>query len=903
MSSDKSNKPSRPPLNAHASLTSHLHSRNGSRPSTPSAHGQQHEYVPTFDDVGITSTALAERALFDESNSGANTPLHAPESHYGSTSLNTPYLDNTAEDAEDDEAEEGYGENVEDREGSIARRPKWRRPSPGWVYPFIIGIPLCLGMAAAPKQELYINLACLAHPPSSTSQSQSQDMGALRSKSKTETLPLDWNANMPILSPPGIGVDSAIGTSPVLDNVTILPPVLTPADRWFLRLQHDMYEYERQHRKSSAGRMGGNSTVIPPKANPTSPLPRPDRPLPGDESEDDTNKDDDDEGSSGSEEGSGDQQKGRRPYKEIDPRLCKKDVKVQAAAAKLTMIMTTTMGVLAALTTGFWGQTSDKWGRTKVMAIVEIGLLMNELCFIAVATFPYLVPGGYRFLLVGPTIEGLAGGYSTITATVYAYVSDVTPGGSRVTIFARMSGIFMAGFALGPLIGSMLITWTGNIMTPFYINAVIYTIYIPLVIFILPESLSSEARLQLAKDAKLKRDEAARREAAEMEWENETPAVHDPSRQGEETDPLLSGWSRASFSGPGVSKVQKKTLGRIRRTTKRLFGFLEPLAIFMPVDREDGRGRDWNLTLVGVAIFCSSMVMGVMQIKGQYTFYAFGWTSAQLGPFMSLSAVSRSFVLIAIVPAVMHYVKPRFLHTEAGQNPQPDIVAPSEEIPRSPNNAGKDSTSTSTTAPPQRSSHLDLITARIAVLLEIVPYVLMSFALPPSQFILCSVFTTLGAPATPAINSLALSLLPDASQSGKLFGALSVLQAMGSSLLSPLLFGTLFATTVGTWPQAIFALTALYLILTQTAMLFVRLDRGKHRSEPDLESANTSDNGGGSGSGIGQVARVKQGRGRDRRVKRVSSSSGSASGFTSGYARSHLSQPESSGSGVARTTD
>ncbi|OCF34273.1 hypothetical protein I316_04226 [Kwoniella heveanensis BCC8398] len=898
--SSKLNQPTRPTLNAHASLTAHLRSDHNSRPSSPSVHGQQHEYVPTFDDIGITSTALDERALFDESNSGANTPLPTPAPHYGSTGLSTPYSEDQAEEAE----EGGSAPEDIEREGSIARRPRWRRPSPGWVYPFIIGIPLCLGMAAAPKQELFINLACLAHPPSSTSQSQSTN--GLHSNGRSEEIYdrslSTWDAVLPVLTPPGIDSDSAIGViTPPLDNTTSLPPVLTPADRWFLRLQHDMYEYELHHHKSSSGHIG-ETTTLPPKANPTSPLPRPDRPLPGEGGADRSGQeDDDDEDPTVPEGGDRNPEKGRRPYKEIDPRLCKKDVKVQAAAAKLTMTMTTTMGVLAALTTGFWGQTSDRLGRTKVMAFVEIGLLMNELCFIAVATFPYLVPGGYRFLLLGPTIEGLAGGYSTITATVYAYVSDVTPGGSRVTIFARMSGIFMAGFALGPVLGSMLITWTGNIMTPFYINAIIYAIYIPLVIFILPESLSSEARLQLAKDAKLKKDEAARREAAEMEWENETPAVHG---QGDETDPLLSGWSRTSFSGPGASKVQKKTLGRLRRTTKRLFGFLEPLAIFMPTDKENGKGKDWNLTCVGVAIFFSSMVFGIMQIKGQYTFFAFGWTAAQLGPFMSLSAVSRSFVLIAIVPAVMRYIKPRFLHAETGQpssaSPQPDLVT-STESNSGTSNAGKDDTSAATSAaPPQRSARLDLITARVAIMLEIVPYAFMAFALQPPQFILCSVLTTLGAPASPAINSLALSLLPDASQSGKLFGALSVLSAMGSSLLSPLLFGTLFATTVGTWPQAIFALTALYLVLAQTAMLFVRLDRGKTHSasNADVESAVANAGGHANGSGINQAttSRVKQGRGRDRRVKRVSTSSGSASGFAnvSGYARSHLSQPESS---------
>lgn len=86
----------------------------------------------------------------------------------------------------------------------------------------------------------------------------------------------------------------------------------------------------------------------------------------------------------------------------------------------------------------------------------------SELCFILVANFPHLAPGGYRSLLIGPTVEGLLGGFSTITATVNAYLSDITPDGSRVMAFSRAMGFMMAGFACGPVLGSILIQSTGD---------------------------------------------------------------------------------------------------------------------------------------------------------------------------------------------------------------------------------------------------------------------------------------------------------------------------------------------------------------------------------------------------------------------------------------------------------
>ena len=67
---------------------------------------------------------------------------------------------------------------------------------------------------------------------------------------------------------------------------------------------------------------------------------------------------------------------------EEDPRRlpsarCISDPAVQAGAARLQTIMTTTMGFLSALTTGWWGHFGERHGRTKVLAISTFGLLMT----------------------------------------------------------------------------------------------------------------------------------------------------------------------------------------------------------------------------------------------------------------------------------------------------------------------------------------------------------------------------------------------------------------------------------------------------------------------------------------------------------------------------------------------
>jgi hypothetical protein len=56
---------------------------------------------------------------------------------------------------------------------------------------------------------------------------------------------------------------------------------------------------------------------------------------------------------------------------------CVSDPAVQAGAARLQTIMTTTMGLLSALTTGWWGHFSERYGRKRVLALSTLGLFLT----------------------------------------------------------------------------------------------------------------------------------------------------------------------------------------------------------------------------------------------------------------------------------------------------------------------------------------------------------------------------------------------------------------------------------------------------------------------------------------------------------------------------------------------
>jgi hypothetical protein len=143
---EPSDSPSPSPLPTHVRPHNTRNSSYSSNASSRSRrpHPQQHEYVPS----GEPGTAgLGERWQFEQAENDAESS--------GSERDDSESLG--------EEEEEPAWDNL--RDGSVSRRPVWRRPSPGWIYPILVGVALSLGMGIAPKSEIYVNLACLAVAP------------------------------------------------------------------------------------------------------------------------------------------------------------------------------------------------------------------------------------------------------------------------------------------------------------------------------------------------------------------------------------------------------------------------------------------------------------------------------------------------------------------------------------------------------------------------------------------------------------------------------------------------------------------------------------------------------------------------------------------------------------------
>jgi MFS family permease len=132
-----------------------------------------------------------------------------------------------------------------------------------------------------------------------------------------------------------------------------------------------------------------------------------------------------------------------------------------------------------------------------------------------------------------------------------------------------MLGTFFIGMALGPTLGGLLIAWTGNILSVYYLATIVHVAYAVVNWTVLPESLSP-----------------AQMEKARRKYE-EALEIGKHARQGKP-------WLNSTIS--------------------RLTAFARPLAIFIPrrVERAGSPGkvarRDWSLTLVAAAQACITMI-------------------------------------------------------------------------------------------------------------------------------------------------------------------------------------------------------------------------------------------------------------------------------------------------------
>ncbi|KAF8344283.1 major facilitator superfamily domain-containing protein [Cantharellus anzutake] len=478
---------------------------------------------------------------------------------------------------------------------------------------------------------------------------------------------------------------------------------------------------------------------------------------------------------------------------------CQADPEVGRRVAELGTMVALTLGIFSVLTTGFWSKLSDSKGRTWVLRFGVLGSVLSDINFVAVTLHSRRIAGSYDLFLWSSILDGVV----TRSAAAHAYVSDCTHPTARSRMFSLYLGIVFVGMSLGPALGGIITSRTGNLLTPFYAATAGHVAYFLIMCFLVPESLSKR---QMAISATAQRRKA----------------VEDATSSSDEI-------ARGSSS--------LGTRARVTRVARASLGFLDPLIVFAPVDRGDQMGSglrknlDWNLSCVAGASAFVSLLAGASQFKIQYTAALFDWSPEEIGYWITALEIFRSFYLVILLPLITKFFGSRRAdsrvkdtapdyrrdHTER----TPLIHSASRSVSPTPscNNNNNDS---------RHATHydvaFDLLIAKGSLIVEMISAFLTSLAPGPRTFSVATLFSSLGAGFAPVHQSLALSLMSRSggTDAGKLFGAFAVINSLGQ-IAGPAVYGATYILTDFWLPQGIFWLSFLISSVAFVLLLFVRL--------------------------------------------------------------------------------
>ncbi|PPQ63642.1 hypothetical protein CVT24_004416 [Panaeolus cyanescens] len=467
-------------------------------------------------------------------------------------------------------------------------------------------------------------------------------------------------------------------------------------------------------------------------------------------------------------------------YSNPDEQLpCASDPVVQAAATKLITVITGLMGVLTCLTAGYWGSFSDRYGRTRIMAISLLGSLAADIVYISVFYLYSIIPGGSWFLLAAPIVEGITGGMAAGEASLQSYMSDITDEGNRSRFFSLTAGLMLVGVAVGPTLGSIIISYTHQTLSVFYLAAAIHFLLALWALFVLPESSSEEQR-QKSKEKYLQE-------------------VHNSFVQ------------RESDTAGTFTKFQ------------HMVPFLRPLAVFIPRHEKVSNPlkrpkRDWSLTLLALGYGSTVAIMACYPFKLQYAGATFHWDSVDMGYYMGLVGITSGVFLVVIFPVVLKLFRPN-----------PMII----EIQDTTNPAA-------TTQKEVHSPSFDLKVVKASLILNVAVYCFLGLTRSALAFTIASMIGSFGLGFSPATQSVAITLYTGQGEIevGRLFGALGVVQALSSQFVGPFFYGVIYAKTVASYPRTIFFVCATSLALALLFMSLIRIPRNTlvtNGTQEDLE--------------------------------------------------------------------
>lgn len=290
---------------------------------------------------------------------------------------------------------------------------------------------------------------------------------------------------------------------------------------------------------------------------------------------------------------------------------------VQSLVARFQLYLNLITGIISALASPRLGHLSDRYGRTKLIALGATGAVLNEAITIILAKWPEYM--SIKLLFVGAVMDGLGGSFTGAQALIHSYASDCTPPDRRSVAFGLFHGALFLGIAAGPTGAAFVIKQTGNTLIVFLIGLSFHITFVLSILLIVPESLSKERQLAARERHRVKKTNSEPSRWLSLQSINPVNLITPLSI-------LVPPVGRPSVLFPnrrGVSPALRRNIILLAAMDTAVFG----------------------------------VAMGTMQVIIIYAEYMFNWGNVESSLFVSIINVVRVINLFVVLPAVAHFFR------------------------------------------------------------------------------------------------------------------------------------------------------------------------------------------------------------------------------------------------------